>query len=284
MYAKKISIFIAASVISSSLLFTSCKKDSSKDSDVEAAESSALAEASFNDVTTISDQAALSGSVNMRVAGDAAANREDGSLGSGCATVSFDTVNTPHAIIIDFGTTNCICNDGRTRRGKINLSYTGRYKDAGTVITISFTNYFVNDNQLTGTKKITNQGLNNAGNLVYKIEVNGQVIKANNGGTISWVSTREREWTAGSSTPLILSDDAYSITGSATGTIASGKSYTITIKTALVRKMSCRFFESGVVDVTPEGKPTRTLDYGNTGCDANATVSILGYTFPIILR
>ncbi len=285
MYAKKISLFIAASVISSSLLFTSCKKDSSsKDADVEAAESSALAEASFDDVTTISDQAALSGSVNMRVAGDAAANREDGSLGSGCATVSIDTVSSPHAIVIDFGNTNCVCNDGRTRRGKINLSYTGRYKDAGTVIVISFTNYFVNDNQVTGTKKITNQGLNVAGNLVYKLEINGQIIKANNGGTITWVSTRQREWTAGANTPLILSDDAYSITGNATGTIASGKSYTITIKSPLVRKMACHFFESGVVEVTPEGKPTRTLDYGNTGCDANATVSILGFTFPIILR
>ncbi|HTL07213.1 MAG TPA: hypothetical protein VL307_03110 [Chitinophagaceae bacterium] len=282
MYAKKISLFVAVSVLASSLLFTSCKKDSAKDSDVESAESSALAEASFNDVTTIADQAALGGSVNMRLSGDA--NREDGSLGSSCATVSIDTVSVPHVIVIDFGSSNCVCNDGRTRRGKINLSYTGRYKDAGTVITISFTNYFVNDNQLTGTKKITNQGANAAGNLVYKIEVNGQVIKANNGGTISWVSTRQREWTAGANTPLILSDDAYSITGSATGTVASGKSYSIVIKSPLVRKMSCHFFESGVVEVTPEGKPTRTLDYGNTGCDANATVSILGYTFPIILR
>lgn len=284
MYAKKISIFIAASVISSSLLFTSCKKDASKDSDVEAAESSSLAEASFDDVTTISDQAALGGSVNLRVAGDAIANREDGSLGSACATVTIDTVTVPHAITIDFGATNCVCNDGRNRRGKIILSYSGRYKDAGTVISISFNNYFVNDNQLTGTKKITNQGLNNSGNLVYKIEVNGSVVKANGAGTITWVSTRFREWTAGVNTPLVWNDDAYSITGTATGTIASGKSYTFSITKPIVRKMSCHYIESGVIDITPEGKPTRTLDFGTTGCDANASVTILGYTFPIILR
>ena len=282
MYAKKISIFMAAAIACAALLFSSCKKDSSsKDSDTESAENNALAESSFNDVTTISDQAAVSGSVNMRVA---AADREDGSLGSGCATVSVDTVSVPHIITIDFGTTNCVCNDGRSRRGKIILSYTGRYKEAGTVISISFNNYFVNDNQLTGTKKITNLGLNTAGNLVYKIEVNGQVIKANNGGTVTWVSTRQREWIAGAGTPLVLSDDVYSITGNATGTNANGKTYTITITKALIRKMSCRWFESGTLEVTPEGKPTRTLDYGNTGCDANATVTILGYTFPIVLR
>jgi hypothetical protein len=284
MYAKKISIFIAASVVCSALLFSSCKKDSAKDSDVESAQDNALAEADYNDVTTITDQAALGGSVNMRVAGDASASREDGSLGSGCATVTIDTVSTPHAVTIDFGTTNCVCNDGRSRRGKIIATYTGRYKESGTVITISFNNYFVNDNQITGSKKITNQGLNNSGNLVYKIEVNGSIIKANSGGTITWISTRQREWLAGSSTPLLLSDDVYSITGSASGTTAKGKAYTITITKALVRKMSCRWFESGTLDVTPEGKPTRTLDYGTTGCDANATVTILGYSFPIVLN
>jgi len=282
MYAKKISIFMAAAIVCTALLFSSCKKDSSSnDSDTESAENNALAESSFNDVTTISDQAALSGSVNMRVS---AADREDGSLGSGCATVTVDTVSVPHIITIDFGATNCVCNDGRSRRGKIILSYTGRYKEAGTVISISFNNYFVNDNQLTGTKKITNLGLNTAGNLVYKIEVNGQVIKANNGGTVTWVSTRQREWIAGSGTPLVLSDDVYSITGNATGTNANGKTYTITITKPLIRKMTCRWFESGTLDVTPEGKPTRTLDYGNTGCDANATVTILGHTFPIVLK
>lgn len=282
MYAKKISVFIASSLVCSALLFSACKKDSAAtDSDTESAQDNALAESSFNDVTTITDQAAYSGSVNMRVV---STDREDGSLGSACATVSIDTASTPHVITIDFGTTNCLCNDGRNRRGKIIASFTGRYRDAGTVIAISFNNYFVNDNQLTGTKKITNNGLNAAGNLVYTIEVNGSVIKANGAGTATWVSTRQREWIAGSATPLVLSDDVYSITGTASGTTAKGKSYTISITKALVRKMSCRWFESGVLDVTPQGKPTRTLDYGSTGCDANATVTILGHTFPIVLN
>ncbi len=284
MYAKKISGLIAATLFCSALVFTSCKKEStSKDSDIESAQDNALAESSFNDVTTITDQAALSGSVNIRMTGDAAAAREEGSLGSGCATVTQDTVNTPHSLTVDFGTTNCLCNDGRYRRGKIIGTYSGRYREAGTVIAVSFNNYFVNDNQLTGTKTITNKGLNGSGNLVYKIEVNGSVVKANNGGTATWVSSREREWIAGANT-AILSDDVYAITGTASGKTAAGKSYTITITKALVRKMNCRWFESGTLDVTPDGKPTRTLDYGNIGCDANATVTILGFTFPIVLK
>jgi hypothetical protein len=287
MYAKKITIFIAASVISSALLFSSCKKDAkagNNDTDIESAQDNALAEANYNDVTTITDQAALGGSVNVRVAGDVPANREDGSLGSACATVSIDTVTVPHVITVDFGTVNCLCNDGRNRRGKIIGTYTGRYRDAGTVITISFSNYFVNENQVMGTKKITNQGLNIAGNPVYTIDVNGQIVKANNGGTITWVSNRQREWVAGSATPLNLLDDTYSITGTASGTTVKGGAYSITISKPLVRKMSCHWFESGVLSLAAQGQPTLTLDYGTTGCDANATVTVLGYSIPIILN
>lgn len=275
----------AASVLLSGMIFISCKKDNSTSnnaSDVEIAENSSLAESDYNDVAILVDQAAISGSVNYRSAYGAANLSQEGGLGSSCATVSLDTISATHTVVIDFGTSNCMCNDGRSRRGKILASFTGRYRDAGTVISISFDNYFVNDNQIKGTKTITNQGLNQAGHLVYAIQVNGQIIKANNGGTITWSSTRQREWISGEGTP-IWTDDEYSITGSASGTTATGISYTIVINQPLIRKMSCRWFESGSVTLTPEGKPARTLDYGNTGCDANATVSVLGINIPVIL-
>jgi hypothetical protein len=118
---------------------------------------------------------------------------------------------------------------------------------------------------------------------VYKIEVDGSIIKANNGGTITWKSTREREWVTGSNTPAYILDDTYSITGSANGTTATGDAYTISITQALVRKMNCYWFESGKLDVTPAGRVTRTLDYGNTGCDSKATVTIGGTTFNVTL-
>jgi hypothetical protein len=283
MNSRKLSLFIAASLLLSSIYLVSCKKDTTKDADTESAENNALAESQYNDVTTLVDQAALSGDVTVGVAGGNSANGTDGSLGGPCATISIDTVTSPHSITINFGTANCLCKDGRNRRGKIIASYTGKYRNTGTVISISFDGYYVNDNQIKGTKTVTNMGPNNAGNIVYSIEVTGQIIKANNGGTITWTSTRQREWIGGAST-LDLSDDAYSITGTASGTNAKGNAYTISITKPLVRKMNCRWFESGTLDVTPEGKPVRTLDYGSTGCDANATVTILGYTIPIVLH
>lgn len=272
---------LALGLIASLLItyaFIGCKKSSDKeDTDVESAENNSLAESNYNDVTTLVDLAATNGtSFTFRT------DNEGNLLSSSCVTVSLDTVSSPRTIVIDFGTTNCLCIDGRNRRGKILASYTGKYRNSGTVITISFDNYFVNDNQIKGTKTVTNQGKNNTDHWVYQVQVTGQIIKANNGGTISWTSTRQREWIAGAETLTPL-DDIYSITGTASGTNAHEEGYSIVITQALVRNMTCRWFESGKVDVTPEGKATRTLDYGNSGCDANATVTILGRTYNVIL-
>jgi len=263
--------------------FTACKKDSKADTDTQPAQDNSLAEGNYNDANTMVDAAASMGtSFSFRTATNTEVAREENIFG-GCTTVTVDTVSTTRTITIDFGTSNCMCADLRNRRGKIVATWTGKYRDAGTVVTISFVDYFVNDNQIKGTHKTTNMGLNNAGNLVYKIEVNGSIVKANNGGTITWASTRQREWVAGSTTPLNILDDTYSITGSASGTTAAGDSYTITITKALVRKMSCYWFESGTLDVTPNGRLTRTLDYGSTGCDNKATVTIAGTTFNVTL-
>ena len=282
-------------LISNYILFTfilwtaSCKKstEEKKGNTTEAAENNAFAEANYNDVTTMVDQAGINSNVTFAVP---ATEPRDGQIrtmgigGSSCATVTIDTVANPHSITIDFGSANCMCLDERNRRGKIIATYTGRYRETGTVINISFNNYYVNDNKISGTKKVTNLGNNQAGNLLYKVEVNGQIVKANNGGTVTWTSTRYREWKAGAGTPLNILDDVYGITGDASGTNADGSSYTILATKELVRKMNCRWFESGTLELTQTGLPKVTLDYGSTGCDANATISILGVSYPVVLQ
>jgi hypothetical protein len=275
---------LGASLMALLLTFsiTSCKKDSNPgngaDSNLESAENNSMAESYYNDVTTLVDVAAYNGaSMTFRTT-------EEQSPLSGCVTVTVDTVSVPRAITIDFGTSNCLCIDGRNRRGKILATYTGKYKDSNTVIAITFDNYFVNENQVKGTKTVTNKGRNTSGNLVYQVEVNGQLVKANGKGTITWISSRQREWKAGAATPLNILDDVYGITGTANGTNASGKAYAITITEVLVRKMNCRWFESGVVTLVPEGAPAVTLNYGNTGCDANAVVTINNKNYDIVLQ
>jgi hypothetical protein len=280
---------ILAGIITCCLIaatFTACKKDSKdkSDSDTTPAQDNSLAEGNYMDANTMVDASVnLGGNFSFRLATNESNARIEGALG-GCTKVTLDTANTACTLTIDFGTTNCEGPDGRKRRGKILATWNGKYRDKGTVVNITYNNYFVNDNQVTGTHKTTNQGYNTAQHLVYKIEVDGSIIKANNGGTITWKSTREREWVTGSSTPLMILDDTYSITGNASGTTAGGEAYTINITQPLVRKMNCAWFESGTLDLIPAGRKTLTLDYGTTGCDNKATVTINGNTYNVVIQ
>ncbi|MDQ3111477.1 MAG: hypothetical protein M3R17_16440 [Bacteroidota bacterium] len=270
-------------VAAAGLMLTGCKKDE-EDNDTSAASDNAFAEAAYNDVTNISDEAGVSGTLSNYRTGPAA---EDGILTS-CATITFDSVNSADqdTIHINFGTTNCTGNDGRNRRGEILVYYSGAYRDSASTHTITFNNYFVNDNEVLGTKIVTNLGHNASGNLVYDININGQIHLANNAGTITWTSQRQREWTQGEST-MIWSDDVYSITGSASGTGSDGHTFTASITNPLIRNMAIgcrRHFVQGTFVLTPDNRPARTVDFGTGTCDDVATVTINTHTYTIHLR
>jgi hypothetical protein len=248
-------------------LFTSCKRDNLEDN-MRSAEDNALAEVNFSDAQSIADEAAGGNMSSYK------SENSDGIL-SNCATITHDTLSDPRVLTIDFGDVNCTCNDGRQRRGIIIVTYTGPYREPGHVHTITFDNYFVNDNQVLGTKTVTNNGYNNDGNLYYSIEVDGSIIRANDEGTITFVSSREREWIEGESTPE-RADDVYLVTGTASGTNSEGGSFTATITSALRRTVACHQFVSGTAEVTPANRPTRYIDFGDGSCDNQATVTVNG--------
>jgi hypothetical protein len=273
---KKISLVLTI-VMAALFMFSGCKKTNNED-DFSATKDDAFAEATFDDVTSIADEAyTLSTSGNFKSA--------DGRIFlSDCATVTLDTTVFPRVLTIDFGDTNCLGNDGRYRRGKILISFTGRYWQPGTIITTTFDEYYVNDNQVEGTKVVTNNGYNDSGNMNWDMSVNGIITLADGGGTISWNSQRNREWIEGISTPYNRWDNVYLITGQATGQHANGLHWTRQITSPLRIELACRFIVSGTVEITPEGKPVRILDFGDGTCDNEATVTVNGNTYTIHLR
>lgn len=254
----------------------SCRRNNDKntDQDTEMAKDNALGEVVYQDALNIADEA--SGLNTGEPLGQY-------KTASNCATVSHDTTSTPKTITIDFGATNCLCNDGRYRRGQVLVSYTGKYRDSGHVHTITFNNYFVNDNQVLGSKSVQNMGTNSNGQSYFTVTVNGLIIRAVTLDSVIWNSNRVRTWLQGESTPT-RTDDVYSITGSGSGSRPNGTSYTTNITQALVREIGCKWFTSGKVDIQPSNKPLRSLDYGNTGCDNAATVTINGVTYNITLN
>lgn len=254
------------------LMLAACKKDKEDsdpvDLDYTAASDNARAEDDFDDMMTQVDAAA--------------SDRGLRDMEDGCTpTITIDTVAMPHTMDIDFGTVNCTANNGRLRRGVLHVTFTGRYRDQGTVITITPQNYYVNDKHVEGTKTITNMGLDQNGHLYYTIVVDGTITAADGSWSHSHHAERTRTWIAGSDTPE-WNDDIYSITGGGYGTNRHGVHYTTTITSALRVEHACAYrVTAGVVEIHPDNKPVRTIDYGTGSCDGTITVSVNGHTFTV---
>jgi hypothetical protein len=265
------------------LFLSSCQKKEDKDSDTNAAKNESVAERYFSEMNDLSDQTATKGDLSgFKVTED------DGVLVSDCAIITIDTSSTvsasnPNIYTIDFGS-GCVGNDGKNRTGKIVITSTGRYKDTGTLITITSEGYTVNGNAVSGYRRITNSGPNSNGQPTFSIEVNGSIALANSGGTVTWVANRTRTWTAGYNTPLLFSDDLFSVTGSSSGSGANGGTWTTQITSPLVHKRSCHQIVSGTITITPSTRPIRTVDFGNGNCDNTATVTINGNTYTITIQ
>ena len=262
----KISSICFIVLISIALVFNACRKsERDSDKDTSAASDNATAEnvfaGIFKSIGEFSDS-----TTQLRTAS--------------CASFSVDSVGVnswPKTLTINFDTINCLGADGNNRRGKIIATFTGRYRDSLTTISISLVNFYFNNNLVqVGTHTIINKGHNMAGNLIYSINVQNASITNTSNQTIKWNSVRSREWISGENTRLNPWDDVYLITGSADGTAKNGNTFTAIINTPLRVALNCRWIEAGVFTITPQNLSPRIIDFGNGTCDANATVSING--------
>jgi len=258
---------LGISVVIASLFFASCHKNTTPVAeDTGYATDQATTEKTFNDVESIADQG------SMLSAGGNLNYRTTATTSGGCAMVT----RAPGTITINFGATDCTCKDGRNRRGEIIVSYTGNYSDSGSVHTITFNNFFQNDNKVTGSKTVTNMGHNSLGQPFYDVAING-ALTLSGGGTISAVWQRIRTWTAGYATPTDFTDDVYSVSGSGTMIRANGDTVLVNISTAapLVMAYGCKWIEAGTITYTLPGGLNRSLDYGNTAiCDNQAVLTL----------
>ncbi len=204
---------------------------------------------------------------------------------SECVTVTKEKTDSLVTTVIDFGEENCLCNDGRERRGKIIMSHEGRYWDSLVYITFTFDNFFVDDNMIMGDKSVT-QTIDENGNRVSTISISGSMVLADGSGTISYESDKTRTIIEGSDTPY-KRDDVIETTGSSTCTLADGTVISMNIIEPLVRKneQGCfMYIVQGILENTVTGKPTVTINFGDGTCDNYADVTVDGVTTTIELK
>jgi hypothetical protein len=272
------------------LIFSSCKKDPAPtptwtyDGSM-APLNNAKAESAFTEMPNMSSQA-MSGTmvyyksdkVNVIFPNEHGAYTIEKAACN--VNIIIDTSGTEDTLIVDWGTSNCTCNDGKTRRGKIITTWTGSYYNQGTVITHTPVDYYVNDNKVEGVMTVENMGNNAQGQPYYNIQING-VVTMTTGEIINYTSTRVRTFTNGYATQWNFMDDEYDVTGTATGNDQNNNGWTTNVTSPIHVKVGCPYITKGVVDITPTNLPTRTIDYGAGACDATFTITISGHTYTI---
>lgn len=283
------------------VVFAACKKDDNNSAATQAekqeyatntsqadAESDAVFDDVFNNVMGVNSEVAVGGTgVFGRAATSPINGKEYGTDSSTCFTVAFNKLNGSNAfplqVVIDFGA-GCTGRDGRTRRGKILIVYTGRLILPGNSATTTFEGYYLDSIKVEGTHKVTNTSTQDKRS--FTIEVSNAQLTRPNGNYSTWNSARTITQTGGVATLLDLTDDVFSITGQASGTLKKGDrtyQWEAAITSPLIKKLICRWISQGTITISHNNTPVGVLDYGTGQCDRKATLTVNGVILEISL-
>ena len=185
----------------------------------------------------------------------------------------------PKKICVDFGS-GFTDKRGNILKGKLYLTISNKMTIVGSTKKVEFSNFFINDNQLKGSKTITFNGIKDL-NPSWSISVKDTVVRKD-GTKVIWNSDRVRTRIT-NATLLIAADDTISITGSSNGVNAKNIPFTMTITKPLVLVPGYKFFVSGSVVTATENRNV-LLDYGNGEKDAKATITYNEVTKVIDLK
>lgn len=261
----RFSILMLASV---AMLFASCQKDEvTTDPMVTSIQEDDLATNYFDDVDSESDEVTM--------------NEPTRAMAADNGRVLAWVINADQSVTITVTYTNWTNPNGNpntVKNGKISINMVGRPLQDIFVRTITFEGFTINGNLIEGTKVITKTG-------TYQFTAtcqNGK-ITFTDGKTYTRSFTRTTTWADGFATPLNIWDDAFEITGSASGINRNGKAYTHNILNALRIERTCWFIVSGTIGISLDAK-TITFDYGAGTCDNLATITYNGISTEVKLR
>jgi hypothetical protein len=291
-------VFILTFSLFISVLIFSCQKELSNNSsssstltDEQAtsySEEGTQADASFDDVGDLS-MVAADEEDNASTAGDNG-RMSEGTDGRGdgryfpsfrelrgiigdCATITITPNDStyPKTITIDFGD-SCIGRDGKLRSGKIVLHLTGPIRRPGSVLTITFVNYYLNHIHLEGTKIISNLSENTT--IKFTVQVVGGKVTFPGGRGYSYESFKYKKQIAGMDTRTPR-DNVFQIEGAAQVVFNNGTTINIETVDPLIKKVACPWISDGTLKIRINDRVFR-LDFGfpsNGDCDNKALLT-----------
>ena len=211
---------------------------------------------------------------NFAQAGFISTGLKAGNLQFGsCPTIIVNYTTPPYSITLDWGT-KCTGTDGVTRTGKIDVSMNGMMATANNVATMKIENYEVDGKKITGTTRITSSGPNPGNGWPrYDFTTEGKIVFADKS-ILSFKYDGVTLQAEGTTTPTLLNDDVWRTeVHSASGVNQDGTTWTAKSVGAMVKKGDCKWFNSGIYEITPSKGDKITIDFGTGTCDNKAKMT-----------
>ena len=282
----------AVAVLFSTFIFTSCQKENSltttstvtEEEAANLSDESTQAEASFDDADDIGLTAAEE---EGNAGGFGVEGKSAGTQGrvflpnffelreriGDCATITVTPNDStyPKTVTIDFGD-SCRGRDGKVRRGKLVLHFTGPVRRPGSVVTLTFVNYYVNRAHIEGVKVFTN--LSEPPVHKWNITVVDGKVTFPGGRGFTYEGTKTVKQIAGMLTGIVR-DDIYQIVGRSKTTFNNGTTININTEDALIKKVACPWISEGTLKIKINDRVLK-LDFGfpsNGDCDNKALLT-----------
>lgn len=264
--------------IAAGMALTSCKKEA--DPTLESSENNQIADAAFSHIGDVVEEE-VKHLENEHLSGGKNAQLSSGHDSIADITFSFSSDSSYiDTILIDYGTDGVEWR-GRTRKGKIRITQDGKRSTIGTISKAELIDFSIDDYSIEGVKTFErtayewSQGNFNATD--YVTVRGGKITNPSGNKSFQWESDRTHKF------GLINGEWAVLIEGTINGVNTKGTAFTITTGKPLKFLAFCPRIVEGELNVTPAGKSTRTLDYGDGTCDFKATVTVDNKTYDIVL-
>lgn len=277
------------------LTFSACKKQQEVDNETQTVVDNALCEQQFMAVAPVVNEKGAGSpknqgfKINICGTGDwfypantgATPTATPGLFATGEYTAGAQTFT------IDYGTGLCNDADGMKKEGKILITSTHKWSIVDSLanqvtpavliqptVTVTFDGYKADGVTYTGSVILTKPSLNT---IRVKV-INGHCSS----GSWNIDFSCDKNITLTKASGITTA----SIWGTSSGTNREGRTFETSIaqSTPIIKKSNYKYITSGVVDVTPNGFKTRTVDFGNGTDDNNATFTVNGQTISFTMQ